>query len=76
MTFTEACAYVLDFGKKYRGQTVTRVGNNDEGLRYLDWCIGQEFLNYDRYAETREAIEIYLKHPAVAMRVNQLVDDD
>lgn len=70
MDFTAACSFVMPLGK-HKGKTLTRIGNNDEGLLYLDWIVGQEWIN----GRLREALETYLKHPAVAMQVDALVQD-
>jgi hypothetical protein len=67
--FTAACGFVMPLGQ-HKGKTLARIGNNDEGLRYLDWLVGQGWI----HGPTRAALETYLKHPAVAMQVNRLVE--
>ncbi len=68
--FTDACGYLMPLGQ-HKGKTIARVGSNDEGLTYLDWLIGQDWIN----GPLREAIETYLKHPAIAMKLDAILDD-
>lgn len=71
MDFTTACAFEMPLGK-YKGKTLARVGSNNEGLRYLDWLVGQGWVN----GRLREALDIYLKHPAVALSLQAAIGDD
>jgi hypothetical protein len=66
--FHRASACDLRFGK-YKGQTLEQIGDTEDGLIYLDWLIGVEWLN--QY--TRDMIGIYLNHSSVAPRVNQAI---
>jgi hypothetical protein len=71
MTFDEAADYILQFGK-YVGWTVGEVANTDEGLKYLDWLRGQDYV----YAETREALSAYLDDETIAMELSALLEAD
>lgn len=52
--------YVIQFGRE-RGRTLGQVAITPKGLRYLDWLVGQRWLDQ----ETREAIEDFLAHDSV-----------
>ena len=67
--FTDACQVVIPFGK-YKGRTIASVGRNDEGLRYLDWLVGQPWLRQ----ELKVQVEVYLHHPSVALGLEAALD--
>ena len=67
MTFAEAAAYRMPFGK-FLGQRLEDAARDDRSLLYLDWMVGQGWVP-DR---TREALAAYLSEPAVATRVARL----
>lgn len=55
MTFKEAAAFMLNFGK-HRGKTLDEVP-----LSYLDWLNGLE----DLRPHVRAAVDVYLGDPAI-----------
>jgi uncharacterized protein (DUF3820 family) len=66
-TYTQAAAFVMPFGK-YKGLSLDKIAETDEGLRYLDWMRG------DAYApHIREIIGAYLDDPTIANEVARLV---
>lgn len=71
IAFRDACDFVITFGKKYPGQTVARIGASDQGLKDLDWYLDQLWL----FPDAKEAIGTYLKNPAIAQRLDSLLDD-
>jgi uncharacterized protein (DUF3820 family) len=71
MDFTEACDFTMPLGK-HKGERLARIGSNDEGLRYLDWLIGQDWAN----GRLKEALGIYLKHPAVSRQLDAALEDE
>ena len=56
---------------KHKGSTLARIGANAEGLKYLDWLIGQDWVN----GKLKEALGVYLKHPAISMQLDAVIDD-
>lgn len=70
MDFTSACAFTMPLGK-HKGKTLARIGANKEGLLYLDWLVGQDWVN----GRLREALETYLKHPSIAMQIDSAIED-
>jgi len=71
MTAKEAGGIVVRFGK-FKGQSIEEIAISDEGLKYLDWIVGQDFC----YPETKEAIQIYLGQPGVQKDLESLLDDE
>lgn len=67
MTFKEAQDFVMPFGK-YKGRSLDSIASDDDGLRYLDWALG----NMDLYARTKEAIEAYLADPGIKKELDAL----
>lgn len=61
MTFKEAKDYKLLFGK-HSGETLDQIAESDNGLSYLDWLVGQNFI----HGRTKEALVAYLSDPAIA----------
>lgn len=51
---------IYPFIKKYPGQTLGQIAElpNNEGIKYLDWLIGQDWLRPNTKAE----ITAYLQH--------------
>jgi hypothetical protein len=68
--FTAACGYTMPLGK-HKGSTLARIGANESGLRYLDWLIGQEWVN----GSLRSSLETYLNHPAISMKLDAALED-
>jgi uncharacterized protein (DUF3820 family) len=70
MDFTSACGFTMPLGK-HEGSTLARIGSNDEGLKYLDWLVGQDWVN----GPLREALETYLGHPAISRQLDAVLED-
>jgi hypothetical protein len=70
MDFTTACGYVMPLGQ-HKGKTLARIGASEEGLRYLDWLVGQPWV----HPNLDEALATYLKHPAIAMQLDAAIED-
>jgi len=68
--FTDACAFTIPLGK-HKGRTISRVGASAEGLRDLDWLVGQTWV----YGEFRAALETYLTHPAIKRELEAAIED-
>jgi hypothetical protein len=69
--FTAACEFVIPLGQ-HKGKTIARVGSNAEGLRDLDWLVGQEWI----YGAFKEALQTYLKHPQIQRDLEAAIGDD
>jgi uncharacterized protein (DUF3820 family) len=67
--FTKACAFVMPLGK-YEGKTMARIGSSREGLLYLDWMVGQEWVRDG----LKDALECYLGHPSISMQLDRYLD--
>jgi hypothetical protein len=70
MIFRDACDFVITFGE-FKGKTIARIGASDAGLKRLDYYLGWDKINPD----VKEAIGIYLKNPAIAQRLDSLLED-
>lgn len=70
MDFTEASGYIMPFGK-HKGSTLARIGSNNDGLKYLDWLIGQDWVS----GKLKEALGTYLKHPSIALMLDRAIED-
>lgn len=68
--FTDACAFVMPFGK-HKGWTLARIGSNSDDLLYLDWLIGQRWID----GELKTILKTYLSHPAISRQIDALLDD-
>ncbi len=64
--FREAQVFKMPFGK-YKGEALDTIAETDDGLRYLDWLVGQE-----PWPPTGPALEAYLSDPAIRADVEQL----
>ena len=62
MTFKEASAFRMPFGKYY-GMKLGEIGVSDEGLQYLDWLRGE----HEGKPQTAldHAIATYLDDPTI-----------
>jgi uncharacterized protein (DUF3820 family) len=70
MDFTAACGYVMPLGK-HQGKSIARIGSNREGLLYLDWLVGQDWVRDN----LRMVLETYLKHPAISRELEAAIGD-
>jgi len=60
---------VVPFGK-YKGRTLDDVASTPEGLRYLDWLVGQDFVRDDLAA----AITTYLGDETVKRELAEALE--
>jgi hypothetical protein len=70
MLFSEARLFLMPMGK-HKGKTLDAIAQNDKGLKYLDWLIGQDWV----YGRTKAALESYLNEPAIARGLKSLLSD-
>jgi hypothetical protein len=68
--FTEACGFVMPLGK-HKDRTLARIGSNRDGILYLDWLVGQEWVN----GMLKAALETYLSHPVISRQVESYLED-
>lgn len=61
---------VVPFGK-YKGRTLDSIASDNEGLRYLDWVRGQDWLR----DQLKEAIDEYLDDPVNARDLDAALGD-
>lgn len=71
LTFDDVKDVRMPLGK-YKGSTLDGIAETDEGLRYLDWLIGQDWLKGD----LRNCVKAYLTDPAIAAEVKNLARSD
>lgn len=69
--FYDAQQFVMPLGK-YKGRQFYDIAGDDDGLRYLDWLVGQDWVN----GKLKIALESYLKDPAIAKDLKFLLDED
>lgn len=68
--FTEACGFVMPLGK-YAGKTLARIGSNREGLLYLDWMIGCDWVR----GPLVRHLTVYLNHPVVKRELKSYIEE-
>ena len=68
--FTRACAYRMPFGQ-HKGKTLSFIGANEAGLLYLDWLVGQKWVDGD----LKEALQDYLGHEAIRRQLDSYLGD-
>ena len=73
MTFKEASETIIPLGK-FGGITIDVAARTDDGLRYLDWLVGQKFLH--DYAEFRPALVKYLADDSIQRDLRELDGED
>ena len=56
---------------KYKGQTLDAIGSDNEGLRYLDWLRGQDWVR----ESLMEALDGYLDDPVIARELDDALED-
>jgi uncharacterized protein (DUF3820 family) len=64
----------LPFGK-YSGKTLDQITYNErgpilEGLRYLDWLLGQDWFT-EKFKHLANMVTIFLQEPAVEVDLNE-----
>lgn len=62
--------FVMPLGK-YRGESLRDIADDDEGLKYLDWLVGQSWVN----GRLKAALEDYLGQPHVKRELDRILDD-
>lgn len=68
MNFKEASNNIIPFGK-YKGKTLDQIASSDEGLKYLDWLMGQTNL----FGEFKESINIYMSDEIIKNELTKLL---
>lgn len=71
LTMEEAGSIVLPFGK-FKDKSIDEVASTDDGLKYLDWLLGQAWLRGDM----KLGIEVYLSDEAVSRDLQDALGDD
>ncbi len=66
MTFDHAKCRRMPFGK-FKSKTLDEIARTNEGLRYLDWLIGQEWLKGD----LKSCVGTFLTDPSMSKEVEQ-----
>ncbi len=62
----------IPFGK-YKGQAISEIADSKDGLKYLDWILGQEW--FKQKEDLFEAVDTYLKNPHVARELAEAIGD-
>lgn len=70
MDFKAAAATVLPFGK-FKGRTLDQAAETDEGLRYLDWLVGQAWLK----PGLKSALQAYLSDRGIKSDLDTSIPD-
>ena len=65
MTYKEAAAFVMPFGK-HKGRTLDTIASTDDGLKYLDWLRGER--SWGR-RDIDSALAAYLDDAAIKREV-------
>lgn len=63
MTFREAAEFRMPFGA-HEGKTLDQIAETDEGLKYLDWLLGDMQRNKSSCSIV-DALKAYLTDPAI-----------
>ncbi len=78
MEFRAAAEFKLSFGK-YKGKTLDRIAETDEGLLYLDWLLGERD---NERGDSRskdvvsDALYSYLSDNAIRSELDKLQEGD
>lgn len=70
MTFEEAKHTKLYIGD-YKGWTIFEIAATDQGLKWLDWLVGQTW--FKMYTQFK-AVKVYLDDPAISAEVARLLE--
>jgi hypothetical protein len=76
MSQSESGDFSLNFGK-HKGRTIAEIANHGldhEGLRYLDWLVGQAFVKDDKPALLR-ALREYLGRPDISRSLELALEE-
>lgn len=63
----------VPFGK-YKGMTLDEISGDNEGLKYLDWLVDQDFVE-EKFPTLKEKIEAFLADPMIARDLNAALGD-
>jgi hypothetical protein len=70
VSFETASNHIVLFGPpKYRGKTIMEIARFDDGLKWLDYVIGQEWL----YRGTKLMIERYLREDVIKRELEKII---
>jgi hypothetical protein len=70
MTFREAADFVLPLRRgKWGRMKIDRIAETDEGLLYLDWLVGQDWIR----GPLKEALITYLGDQSIKRDLEELV---
>jgi hypothetical protein len=68
ISFDAAKSHVIRFGK-HVGKSIFDTAATDDGLKYLDWLVGQDWFK----GYTRECVERYLNEPSIKKELDELI---
>lgn len=66
-TFKEAAAFKVSM-RRYVGKSLNEIASTDEGLKFLDWLIGEKI--HDRYLEA--ALTVFMADPAIQKELRDI----
>ena len=69
MEFIVAKGTICPLGK-HKGRSIDEIATDDDGLKYLDWLVGQDWI----YGNFKVALKAYLGNPAIAREVERLTE--
>ncbi len=61
--------FVMPFGK-YKGDTLLRISESDEGLKYLDWLLSGEI---DLRPALKDALEVFVSLPHIELEMERVI---
>lgn len=70
-TVDEASGVCLPFGK-HRGESIEDIARDDEGLKYLDWLVGQTWVRTD----LKDALEVFLGQEVIQRELSDLLENE
>jgi hypothetical protein len=68
VTFHDAAVFIMPFGK-YKGQNLDVISSSNEGLKYLDWLLGD---SKDVAEPWYLAVATYLADPSIKKELESL----
>ena len=68
LDFKQAKQFVMPFGQ-HRGETLDAIATDDEGLKYLDWLVGRNWVD----GALKEALTAYLSDKSIKKELNALL---
>lgn len=67
MSTRQASDFVMPLGQ-YMGRTIDDIASTDEGLKYLDWAVGQPWCKYG----LAEALKVYLGQDCIVRELDRI----